>query len=156
MAISAGSSARLASFRKLLVHINQCILTDVGFELWDGSVLPGDLAPDAPFLAIADEGVIAALVRRPSMHTFLNLWVTARIDLRRGTIFDLVARQPKACTKDLVKKLDKRLALATEALETATYDEFAEQRIAAGRSIMDIFPPADDVLREYQEWKKSR
>ncbi len=46
--------------------------------------------------------------------------------------------------------------LATEALETATYDEFAEQRIAAGRSIMDIFPPADDVLREYQEWKKSR
>ena len=46
--------------------------------------------------------------------------------------------------------------LATEALETATYDEFAEQRIAAGRSIMDIFPPADDVLREYREWKKSR
>ena len=39
--------------------------------------------------------------------------------------------------------------LATEALETATYDEFAEQRIAAGRSIMDIFPPATDVLREY-------
>lgn len=46
--------------------------------------------------------------------------------------------------------------LATEALETATYDEFAEQRIAAGRSIMEIFPPADDVLREYHEWKKSR
>lgn len=46
--------------------------------------------------------------------------------------------------------------LATEALETATYDEFAEQRIAAGRSIIDIFPPADDVLREYREWKKSR
>ena len=46
--------------------------------------------------------------------------------------------------------------LAAEALETATYDEFAEQRIAAGRSIMDIFPPATDVLREYAEWKKSR
>ena len=46
--------------------------------------------------------------------------------------------------------------LAAEALETATYDEFAEQRIAVGRSIMDIFPPATDVLREYAEWKKSR
>jgi regulator of RNase E activity RraA len=46
--------------------------------------------------------------------------------------------------------------LATEALETATYDEFAERRIAAGRSIMDIFPPANDVLREYDDWKKSR
>jgi regulator of RNase E activity RraA len=46
--------------------------------------------------------------------------------------------------------------LATEALETATYDEFAEQRIAAGHSIMDIFPPAKDVQLEYDEWKKSR
>jgi regulator of RNase E activity RraA len=46
--------------------------------------------------------------------------------------------------------------LAMEALETATYDQFAEERIAAGRSIMDIFPPAKEVLREYDEWKKSR
>jgi regulator of RNase E activity RraA len=46
--------------------------------------------------------------------------------------------------------------LALEALETATYDEFAEQRIAAGRSIIEIFPPGADVLREYDEWKKSR
>ena len=46
--------------------------------------------------------------------------------------------------------------LAKEALETATYDEFAEQMITAGRSIMEIFPPGKDVLREYDEWKKSR
>jgi regulator of RNase E activity RraA len=46
--------------------------------------------------------------------------------------------------------------LAQDALEIATYDEFAEQRIAAGRSIIDIFPPSDKVTQEYNEWKKTR
>jgi len=46
--------------------------------------------------------------------------------------------------------------LAVEALETATFDEFAEKQIAAGKSIMDIFPPSESVSREYEAWKKSR
>jgi regulator of RNase E activity RraA len=46
--------------------------------------------------------------------------------------------------------------LAFEALETATYDEFAETRIAAGGSIMDVFPPSDDMQRQYEAWKKGR
>ena len=46
--------------------------------------------------------------------------------------------------------------LAVEALETATYDAFAEARIAAGGSIMDVFPPSESVLREYEAWKKAR
>jgi regulator of RNase E activity RraA len=46
--------------------------------------------------------------------------------------------------------------LAREALEIATYDEFAERRIAAGRSIIDIFPPSHEVMHEFREWKKAR
>jgi len=115
MIASAKSSARLAGLKKLLTHITTRLLPDVGFELWDGSITPSNLPSDAPILAIADEGAIAALVRRPNMHTFLNLWVTARIDLRRGTIFDLVSRRPKVRTRELVKQFDKRLALATAA-----------------------------------------
>jgi len=46
--------------------------------------------------------------------------------------------------------------LATDALETATFDEFAERQIALGRSIMDVFPPSDAVLLEYESWKKTR
>ncbi len=112
---SSGAGARLASFKKLLAHVSEHILPDVGFELWDGSLVPDGLAPEAPILGIADEGVVAALLRRPNVHTILNLWVTGRIDLRRGTLFDLVARRPKVRTKELIRRFDKRLGLATVA-----------------------------------------
>src|SRR5262249_39531663 len=61
--------------------------------------------------AIADEGVFAALLRRPNIETLANLWASARIDLRNGTIFDLVAQRPRVRSKDFLKSLDKGLVL---------------------------------------------
>lgn len=106
---------RLDALRRLLTHLNERILSDIGFVLWDGSTVPADLAPDALAFVIADEGAVAAMIRRPSLDTFLNLWVTSRFDLRNGTFFDLVARQPQARTRTLMKYLDKRLVFATAA-----------------------------------------
>src|ERR1700690_3038058 len=107
------AARRLDSFRRFLTHVSACILPDIGFVLWDGSTVPADLAPDALALVIADEGAVAAMIRRPSIDTFLNLWVTSRFDLRNGSFFDLAARRPKARTRTLMKSLDKRLALVT-------------------------------------------
>jgi len=112
---SSGESAapRLDSFRRFLTHINERILPDIGFVLWDGSTVPADLPADALAFAIADEGAVAAMIRRPSIDTFLDLWVTSRLDLRNGSFFDLAGRRPKTRTRALMKSLDKRLALAT-------------------------------------------
>jgi cyclopropane-fatty-acyl-phospholipid synthase len=77
--------------------------------------VPADLAADALAFVIADEGAVAAMIRRPSLDTFLNLWVTSRFDLRNGSFFDLAARRPTARTRTLMKSFDKRLALATAA-----------------------------------------
>jgi cyclopropane-fatty-acyl-phospholipid synthase len=107
------AARRLDAFRRLLSHLNEHILTDIGFVLWDGSTVPANLPADAFALVIADEGVVAALMRRPNIDTFLNLWVSGRFDLRNGTLFDLEARRPKARTRALVKSLDKPLALTT-------------------------------------------
>src|SRR5262245_10734164 len=115
MTMSAGANARLEHFRQLLAHINASILPDVGFELWDKSTIPRKLPPDMPAVVIADEGAVAALIRRPSMHTMLNLWVTRRIDIRNGTIFDLAARRPAIRTRELIGSLDKRRAIAAAA-----------------------------------------
>ncbi|HZR71808.1 cyclopropane-fatty-acyl-phospholipid synthase family protein [Bradyrhizobium sp.] len=109
----ASRARRLDSFRRLLAHINARILPDVGFVLWDGSTVPADLAADALAFVIADEGAIAAMIRRPNVDTFLNLWVASRFDLRNGSFFDLAARRPKTRSRDLMKSFDKRLALAT-------------------------------------------
>jgi cyclopropane-fatty-acyl-phospholipid synthase len=108
-----GAAERLDSFRTLLVHCRERLGLEPGFVLWDGSTVPSNLAPDAPALVIADESVVAALARRPRLDTLANLWVSARIDLRNGSIFDLVAKRPKVRTRETLRSLDKALLLKT-------------------------------------------
>ncbi|MDO8535353.1 MAG: cyclopropane-fatty-acyl-phospholipid synthase family protein [Xanthobacteraceae bacterium] len=108
-----GTAQRLATFKRLIAHAREQIGLDLGFVLWDGSIVPADLAADAVAISIADEGAVAALIRRPNMETLSNLWVAARIDIRNGSIFDLVAQRPKVRTKKFLKSLDKRLLLET-------------------------------------------
>jgi cyclopropane-fatty-acyl-phospholipid synthase len=100
---------RLQAFRKLLGDARERLGLDIGFVLWDGSTVPADLKPDALAVAFADEGAIAGLVRRPRLDTLSNLWVSKRIDLRNGTLFDLanVRAARKVRTKDFLKTLDK-------------------------------------------------
>src|SRR5262245_5846368 len=115
MADTAKSTARLAAFKRLLAHINESILPDVAFATWDGATVPAAPAPDTPIVAFADEGAVAALVRRPGIHTVLNLWVTRRIDIRNGTILDVVAHVPALRGRAVKQRLDKRLVLSTAA-----------------------------------------
>jgi cyclopropane-fatty-acyl-phospholipid synthase len=110
-----GKARRLESLRRLLAHVRERLSFDVGFLLWDGSTVPAQLRPTELAIVIADEGAIAALVRRPKLDTLINLWVSARFDIRNGSIFDLVARRPKVHTKATLKVLDRRLVLATAA-----------------------------------------
>lgn len=99
--------SRLKSFRKLLEHAHKILELDMGFRLWDGSRVPADWPTDAFTIAFADEGAIAALTRKPKMEVLLNLWVSKRIDLLNGDLFDLVARRPKVRTRELRSRLSK-------------------------------------------------
>ncbi|HWM81607.1 MAG TPA: cyclopropane-fatty-acyl-phospholipid synthase family protein [Pseudolabrys sp.] len=107
------SASRLAALKTLLGHLRERTSLEPGFVLWDGSTVPPDYSANALAIAIADEGAIAALLRKPKIDTFANLWAAGRIDIRNGTIFDIVERRPKVRSRDLRKSLDKRLAIAT-------------------------------------------
>ena len=107
------AARRLENFKELLAHARELLSLDFGFVLWDGSSVPADLASNALALVVADEGVVAAIERRPNADTLLNLWVTGRIDIRNGVIFDLLPRQPKPRTREIRRRLDKRLTLKT-------------------------------------------
>lgn len=109
------SSSRLTRFAQLLAHARERLGLDLGFVLWDGSTVPAGLANDALAIAVADEGAVAALVRRPNIDTLANLWVSGRIDIRGGTIFDLVERRPRIRSRALLKSLDKGMLLRTLA-----------------------------------------
>src|SRR4051812_15509688 len=109
------AARRLQSLTSLLAHLRERLGIDIGFVLWDGTTVPADLAPTAMALAIADEGAVAALIRRPKLDTLFNLLVAARLELRNGTLFDLMALRPRVRSKDFRKALDKTLALSTAA-----------------------------------------
>jgi cyclopropane-fatty-acyl-phospholipid synthase len=109
------AASRTIRFAELLAHAHGRLELDFGFVLWDGSTVPAGLARDALAVVLADEGVVAALIRRPTIDTLANLWVAERIGIRGGTIFDLVARRPKIRSRVLLKTLDKGLMLRTLA-----------------------------------------
>ena len=110
------AARRLDSFKRLLAHIRELLELDFGFVLWDGSRVPATLPLNALPIVFADEGVVAAMLRRPNADTFLNRWVTARIDIRNGGILDFLGREPKLRAREIRRRLDKRLVLTT-ALE---------------------------------------
>src|SRR6201994_2194870 len=98
---------RLQAMRDLIAHARERMGLETGIVLWDGSTVPADLSPAAFAVVIADEGAVAALIRRPKLDTLLNLLVSARIALRNGTYFDLMAQRPRVKLKDALKTADK-------------------------------------------------
>ena len=104
---------RLAGLKSLLADAHRRLGLEFGFRLWSGALVPADWPADGLTIAIADEGVIASLVRAPRLPTLANLWAAKRLDVVNGTLFDLVAKRPKARTRELSKGLDKWAALKT-------------------------------------------
>lgn len=104
---------RLTKLAALLGDAHRRMRLEFGFRLWNGARVPADWPSDALTIAIADEGVIASLVRAPRLPTLANLWAAKRLDILNGGIFDLVAKRPKARTRELRKGLDKFAALQT-------------------------------------------
>jgi regulator of RNase E activity RraA len=48
-------------------------------------------------------------------------------------------------------------AVAEEAMASTLYDEFAEQEVARGRSLIGLFPAAgEEAKRDFEAWKKAR
>jgi cyclopropane-fatty-acyl-phospholipid synthase len=106
---------RLETLKQFLAHIRERLGLDLGFALWDGSTVPADLPPQAFSISFADEGAVAALLRRPKVETLGQLWVARRVDLRNGTLFDLARIRPRVRSREFRKTLDKRLLLKTAA-----------------------------------------
>jgi cyclopropane-fatty-acyl-phospholipid synthase len=111
--MTTAAEKRLQAMRELLVHTRERFGLEIGFVLWDGSTIPSDLSPDALAIMIADEGSIAALIRSPKPETLLNLIVSARLNIRNGTLFDLMSTRTRVRSKEFLKVLDKSLALRT-------------------------------------------
>lgn len=98
---------RLAALRRLLVEAHEKLGLKLGFRLWDGSMVPAFWPQDGLAIAIADAGVMAALIRKPKLDTLLNLHVADRIAILNGSIFDLAAARPEGKVNRLARNIPK-------------------------------------------------
>ena len=74
-------------------------------ELWDGTRI-GEIK-DGPVLLINDPMTVRQLALKPNIGSIVELWVSGRIDVKNGTLFDLVERGPKGKLKQKLKTLPK-------------------------------------------------
>ena len=107
------AAERVAILRELFEEFHRKLALEFGFQLWDGSTVPANLPQDTLAVSFADEGAVAALIRRPNLDTLANLWSAGRVDIKNGTVFDLVARRPKQRTKEWLRVLDRWKAVKT-------------------------------------------
>lgn len=109
------AEARRKALADLLAEAHRALGPGFGFRLWDGSRVPASWPEDALAVTLADEGVVAALVRRPRLDTLIKLHVDGRIDLENGTFFDLAAARPQGKVGRLARKVSKAKALEVAA-----------------------------------------
>lgn len=107
------AAQRLEQFRRFIEHAREQLELPLGFVLWDGSTIPADLKPDALAVKVADEGVVAGLVKRPRLDTVANAWASGRLDILNGTVFDILEWKPRVKSKVLFRTLNKMMAMRT-------------------------------------------
>ena len=95
-AIGKAAAGRLAALRALLLDAHQRLGLKFGIRLWDGGLIPADWPEDGLRIAIRDEAVITALLRKPRLDTLLQAYVADRADIENGSLFDLAAARPEA------------------------------------------------------------
>jgi cyclopropane-fatty-acyl-phospholipid synthase len=105
------AASRLASLRRLLEEAHARLGLKLGFRLWDESRVPADWPEDGLMIAIADQGVVASLLRRPKLDTLLHLHVSGRLDIVNGTLFDLAQARPQGKIGRLARNISKLAAL---------------------------------------------
>lgn len=99
------SDQRLAATKSILQRAAKALDLRFGLRLWDGTEIP-PASGHAPLrIVLADEGVLASLIRSPNMDTFIRLHIEGRIDWTGGTLFDLAALRPNVKIGRALRKL---------------------------------------------------
>lgn len=114
--IDSKQRARRDALAALLTEAHGRLGLRLGFRLWDGSRVPDGWPADALAVTIADEGVVAALVRRPRLDTLIKLHVDGRLAVDNGSVFDLAASRPEGKIGRLARGISKAKALRVARL----------------------------------------
>jgi cyclopropane-fatty-acyl-phospholipid synthase len=97
----------------LLDEVAKALDADIAIELWDGTRVPLGSNP-APDLAIhiKDPGIIASLLRRPSLDRIIRPYIKGLIEIKGGTLYDVGLLFVLSPSRKRLKKIPKRTILS--------------------------------------------
>ena len=103
------SLKQLAAARRLIAEIADALDIDAAVQLWDGSRVPLGQNVRGPLtVTIAGPGVVASMLRRPTLDRLIRLYAKGRIGLEGGTLIDLGLQLQQTSTRRRLKGLSKR------------------------------------------------
>ncbi len=79
--------------KALIGDLRQALNAPISVRLWDGSLHPlGEGGENGPAITIAGPGIIASMLRRPTLDRLIQHYAHGQIGLEGGTIIDLGER----------------------------------------------------------------
>ncbi|MGE5266155.1 MAG: class I SAM-dependent methyltransferase [Deltaproteobacteria bacterium] len=83
------NAKQLAAAKSLVGALAEKLDLDMWVTFWDGSSVElGKAVSSRREIRIADPGVIASMLRRPSLDTLIQLYIAKRVDFDGGTLVD--------------------------------------------------------------------
>lgn len=106
----------LERVRTVAEDIGRCLDIDVSLKLWDGSSVPlGRNVTSDIALTIAGPGVIASILRWPTLDRLIRHYVRGDIAVEGGTLLEFGSIVSDANVRDRIRELDK-WAIARQVL----------------------------------------
>jgi len=104
---------QLGAARDLVRCLAQHLDIDANVRLWDGTLVPlGQNARSTLTIAIGAPGVIASLVRRPTLDRLIRHYAAGDIALEGGSLIDLGHRLEAGGKRKTLKHISKRKVAA--------------------------------------------
>lgn len=104
----AANESQLGAARGVVRELARHLDISASVRLWDGELHPlGSSGADGVTINIASPGVIASLVRRPTLDRLIQLYAHGAIGIEGGTLIDLGAQLGDASTRKRLKRVSK-------------------------------------------------
>lgn len=89
---------------RIIRTVIETIRPQFSVELWDGTRI-GNF--DGAILVINDPTIVRQLILKPNYDSLIDIWVSGRVDIKNGTIFDLANAKIDGKLKQRIKELPK-------------------------------------------------
>jgi cyclopropane-fatty-acyl-phospholipid synthase len=141
MLIRVSQDRQLAAARNLALELGRHLQIAASVRLWDGTSVPlGPGGADGVAISISEPGVIASLVRRPTLDRLIRHYAHGQIGIEGGTLIDLGLQLSDGGTRKRLKAINKGRLLGNllpflfaPATRPGRSRDFAGDEIGEGR-----------------------